>query len=185
MKNYILTPIILLALSLSLTAQNDKEIKAELKHVTVYPDRAQLNHESSFDLGSGKTTLKLKGLSPYIDAQSIQVKGTGEFTILSVNLQNNFIQNLEDSPEVKNIRSQIEQLQAKVEDENIALKTLKQKEDFLFANREVLVKATNFSIDQFKTLLDIYTGNVDLVNTAVLKKNRLIKDYEKQIAALQ
>jgi uncharacterized protein (TIGR02231 family) len=185
MKKFILTPIIFLAFSLSLTAQNDKEIKAELKHVTVYPDRAQLNHESSFDLAPGKTTLTLKGLSPYIDAQSIQVKGTGEFTILSVNLQNNFLQNLEDSPEVKNIRSQIEQLQTKVEDENAALKTLQQKEDFLIANRGALVKETTFSIDQFKTMVDVYTSNVDLVNTTVLKKNRLIKEYEKQIAALQ
>jgi uncharacterized protein (TIGR02231 family) len=185
MKIFVLTPIILLVFSLSLMAQNDKEIKAELKHVTVYPDRAQMDHESSLDLSSGKTILKLKGLSPFIDAQSIQVKGIGEFTILSVNLQNNFLQNLEDTPEVKNIRSQIELLQAKVEDENTALKTLKQKEDFLIANKGVLVKETNFSIDQFRTMVDVYTTNVDQVNITVLKKNRQIKDYEKQIAALQ
>ncbi len=185
MKKIILSPIILLAFSLSLTAQNDKEIKAELKHVTVYPDRAQLIHDSSFDLTTGKTLLKLKGLSPYIDAQSIQVKGIGEFTILSVNLQNNFLQNLEDSPEVKNIRSQIESLLAKVEEEKAALKTLQEKEDFLIANRAVLVKETNFSIDQFKTMIDLYTSNVDQINVSVLKKNRLIKDYEKQIATLQ
>jgi uncharacterized protein (TIGR02231 family) len=185
MKTVILTLVFLLSFSFSLIAQNDREIKAELKHVTVYPDRAQMNHESSFDLGSGKTTLKLKGLSPYIDAQSIQVKGTGEFTILSVNLQNNFLQNLEDSPEVKNIRSQIETLQAKVEDETVALKTLQQKEDFLIANKGVLVKETNFSIDQFKTMVDVYTSNVDQVNITVLKKSRQIKEYNKQIAALQ
>jgi uncharacterized protein (TIGR02231 family) len=185
MKKIILIPVILLACSVSLMAQNDKEIKAELKHVTVYPDRAQLNHESSFDLSQGRTTLELKGLSPYIDAQSIQVKGIGEFTILSVNLQNNFLQNLEDTPEVKNIRSQIESLQAKIEEENAALATLKQKEDFLIANKGVLVKETGFSIDQFKTMIEVYTGNVDQVNMAVLRKNRQIKDYEKQIAALR
>jgi uncharacterized protein (TIGR02231 family) len=185
MERLFLTPVFLLAFSLSLAGENEKEIKAELKHVTVYPDRAQLNHESSFDLTSGKTILKLKGLSPYIDAQSIQVKGIGEFTILSVNLQNNYLQNLEDSPEVKSIRSQIEVLQAKVEDENAALKTLQQKEDFLIANRAVLVKEANFSIDQFKTMIDLYTNNVDQVNITVLRKNRLIKDYEKQIAVLQ
>ena len=79
----------------------EKEIKAEIKHVTVYPDRAQLNHETSVEIPAGKTILKLSGLSPYIDAQSIQVKGFGDFTILSVNHQNNYLQNLEDSPEIK------------------------------------------------------------------------------------
>jgi len=185
MKKMLITPIFLFAFSLCLQAENDRDIQAEIKHVTVYPDRAQLSHESSFELTPGKTILKLKGLSPYIDAQSIQVKGIGEFTILSVNLQNNFLQNLEDSPEVKSIRSQIEALQTKVEDENAALKTLQEKEDFLIANRAILIKETAFSIDQFKTMMDLYTNNIDLVNVTVLKKNRLIKDYEKQIAALQ
>ena len=105
--------ITLILIVLSLNAQSEKEIKAEIKHVTVFPDRAQIDHETSVSLSPGKTILKLSGLSPYIDAQSIQVKGYGEFTILSVNHQNNYLQNLEDSPEVKNIRSQIEALQIK------------------------------------------------------------------------
>ena len=185
MKKLVITTVIFFVLSICLLADNEKEIKADIKHVTVYPDRAQLSHESSFELTPGKTILKLKGLSPYIDAQSIQVKGVGEFIILSVNLQNNFLQNLEDSPDVKSIRSQIEALQSKVEDENAAIKTLQEKEAFLVANKAILVKETTFSIDQFKILMELYTNNIDQVNVTVLKKNRLIKDYEKQIAALQ
>ena len=185
MKKLVITTVIFFVISICLLADNEKEIKADIKHVTVYPDRAQLSHESYFELTAGKTILKLKGLSPYIDAQSIQVKGVGEFIILSVNLQNNFLQNLEDSPDVKSIRSQIEALQSKVEDENAAIKTLQEKEAFLFANKAILVKETTFSIDQFKILMELYTNNTDQVNITVLKKNRLIKDYEKQIAALQ
>ncbi len=33
--------------------------------------------------------------------------------------------------------------------------------------------------------MDLYTNNMDQITTTTLKKNRLIKDYEKQIAALQ
>jgi uncharacterized protein (TIGR02231 family) len=185
MKKIIIVSSVLFTFSLCLLADNEKDIKAELKYVTVYPDRAQLSHESSFELAPGKTILKLKALSPYIDAQSIQVKGIGEFTILSVNLQNNFLQNLEDSPELKSNRSQIEALLEKVEDENMAIKTLQAKEAFLVANKAILVKETTFSIDQFKTLMDLYTTNIDQVNVTILKKSRLIKDYEKQISALQ
>jgi uncharacterized protein (TIGR02231 family) len=185
MKRLILTPLLLIALIYSLMADVDKEIKGELKHVTVYPDRAQLTHESSFELTPGKTILKLKGLSPYIDAQSIQVKGIGEFTILSVNQQNNFLENLEESSEVKNIRSQIESLQGKIEDENAAVKTLRDKEAFLVANKAILIKETIISVEQFKNMMDLYTSNIDQVNVTVLKKTRIIRDYEKQITALQ
>ena len=185
MKKLILISISLCAFIFNLSADTEKEIKAVINHVTVYPDRAQLNHEAGFDIPAGKTILKLTGLSPYIDPESIQVKGIGEFTILSVNLQNNYLQNLEELPEVKNIRSQIEALQLKVEDEKAAINTLEEKFSFLTANKAILVKETAFSIEQFKTLMELYTTNIDQVTVNKLKKARLIKDYEKQIAQLK
>jgi uncharacterized protein (TIGR02231 family) len=185
MKNLILISILVLTGSINLSADTEKEIKASIKHVTVYPDRAQVSHETTTDLPAGNTILKLTGLSPYIDAQSIQVKGYGDFIILSVNQRNNYLENLEDLPEVKSIRSQIEALQLKVEDETAAITVLKEKEAFLVANRGILVKETTFSVEQLKNVMELYTNNMDQVTNSILKKNRLIKDYQKQIAALQ
>jgi uncharacterized protein (TIGR02231 family) len=185
MKKLLIVTILSCSSILSLPAQAEKEIKAEIKHVTVFPDRAQIDHETSVSLSQGKTILKLSGLSPYIDGQSILVKGSGEFTILSVNHQNNYLQNLEDSPEVKSIRSQIEVLQIKVEDEKAAIAVLKEKGSFLIANKAILVKETAFSIEQFKNVMDLYTSSMDQVTMTTLKKERTIKDYEKQISALQ
>jgi uncharacterized protein (TIGR02231 family) len=185
MKSLLLISILIIIESFNVSADTEKEIKAAIKHVTVYPDRAQLSHETQVELPAGKTNLKLGGLSPFIDAQSIQVKGYGDFTILSVNQQNNYLENLEDLPEVKSIRSQIEALQVKVEDEKAAISVLKEKEAFLVANRAILVKETTFSVEQLKSVMELYTNNMDQVTNTVLKKNRLIKDYEKQISALQ
>ena len=185
MKKPILLSIILILAAYNLSADTEKEIKAGIKHVTVYPDRAQISHETSVELPAGTTILRLGGLSPYIDAQSIQVKGFGDFIIMSVNQQNNYLQNLEDLPEVKSIRNQIEVLQLKVEDEKASISVLNEKEAFLIANRAILVKETTFSLEQLKSVMDLYTNNIDQVKSSTLKKNRLIKDYEKQILALQ
>jgi uncharacterized protein (TIGR02231 family) len=185
MKRSFVVSITLILIVLSINAQSEKEIKADLKHVTVFPDRAQLYHETTVSLLPGKTILKLSGLSPYIDVQSIQVKGFGDFTILSVNHQNNYLQNLEDAPEVKSIRSQIEVLQTKVEDEKAAISILKEKEAFLVANRAILVKETTFTIEQLKSVMDLYTNNMDQIIMTNLKKSRLIKEYENQIIVLQ
>ncbi len=185
MKKLFFISILLFTAILYTSADSEKDIKAVLKHVTVYPDRAQMTQETTVDIPSGKTVLKLGTLSPYIDAQSIQVRGFGEFTILSVNHQNNYLENLEELPEIRNIRSQIEALQMKIEDEKAAISVLNEKQQFLVANRAILVKETTFSLEQLKGVMDLYTSNMDLVTTTILKKNRLIKDYEKQIAALQ
>jgi uncharacterized protein (TIGR02231 family) len=185
MKNPVLALILLMTGFINLFADTEKEINAGISHVIVYPDRAQVSRETTVELTAGTTVLKLGGLSPYIDAQSIQVKGFGDFIILSVNHRNNYLENLDDLPEVKNIRDQIEALQLKVEDEKAAISVLKEKEAFLVANRAILVKETTFSVEQFKSVMDLYTSSMDQVTSSVLKKNRLIKDYEKQIAALQ
>jgi uncharacterized protein (TIGR02231 family) len=185
MKKLILTSVFLsMAFTITL-AENEKEIKGTISHVTVYPDRAQVNQEAGFDIPAGKTIIRLKGLSPYIDAQSIQAKGFGDFTILSVNLQNNYLQNLEELPEVRNLKAQIETLKIKIEDEKAGINTLEEKQSFLTANKAIMVKEATFSIEQFKTMMDLYTNNMDQITTAKLKKNRTIKDYEKELAALQ
>ena len=183
-KSIVLTICYFLTASL-LSAQTEKQIKTAINHVLVYPDRAQISHQAKTDIPAGETIIKLTDLSPYIDARSIQVKGFGEFTVLSVNHQNNYLQNLEDPAQVGNIRKQIESLQSKVEDEKAAINVLKEKETFLNANRVILVKEITFSVEQYKSLLELYTTNIEQVTMAMLRKGRLIKDYEQQIASLQ
>lgn len=185
MKNLLFIAVFALFAGPVLLADTEKDIRAAIKHVTVYPDRAQISHDAEVELPAGKTILKVGALSPYIDAQSIQVKGYGDFIILSVNHQNNYLQNLEDLPEVKTIRSQIEALQIKVEDEKAAISVFKEKEAFLIANRAILVKETPLTTEQMRSIMDLYTNNIEQVTTSVIKKNRLIKDYEKQITSLQ
>jgi uncharacterized protein (TIGR02231 family) len=185
MKRIIIPLAVLLPMTLCLTAQPEKEIRADIKHVTVFPDRAQIIREVSVTIPSGSVVLKLPSLSPFIDIQSIQVKGFGDFTILSVTHRNNYLQNLDESSDVKDIRSQIEALQMKIEDEKASMAVLKAKEDFLAANRGIFVKESTFTIEQYKSMLDLYTKNYEQVTTGNLAKERLIKDYEKQVAALQ
>ena len=185
MKRSIFILIILFPAVFNLSAQTEKEIKAEIKHVTVFPDRAQVDHETSVTVQPGKSILKLSGLSPYIDPQSVQVKGFGDFTILSVNHQNNYLQNLEETPEINEIRGQIDALQIKVEDEKAAISVLNEKASFLTANKALLLKETSISPENFRSILELYTTNMDQVTMTTLKKGRLIKEYEKQMNALQ
>jgi uncharacterized protein (TIGR02231 family) len=173
------------AIAISLSAQTQKEIKPEIRHVTVFPDRAQVDHEASFSISPGRTLYKITGLSPYIDPQSIQVKGLGEFTILSVNQQNNYLQNLEESPEIKNITDQIESLQAKMENEKAAIEVLNEKLEFMRANRGMLAKESTSTAEHIKGVIDLYTTNMEDISEARLKRDRQIKEYEKQIKALQ
>lgn len=170
--------------SLSIFAQTEKEIKAPISHVTVFPDRAQLTHETQVTLASGQTLLKLVGLSPYIDIQSISVKGTGNFTIISVSKQNDYLLSLEDQPEMKELRRQQKEIREKVENEKAAISVIEEKESFLEANRAILANNGSFSMEQFKSVMEMYMTNIQQVKTDIVKKTRQLKIYEEQQAAI-
>ncbi|HSL86442.1 MAG TPA: DUF4140 domain-containing protein, partial [Bacteroidales bacterium] len=108
MKSIVLAAIILpLTLTLSYGAA-EKEIKGEITHVTLYPDRAQVTSEAAVSLQPGINVLVMKGLSPYIIRSTIQVGGEGSFTIMGISHSNNFLEITGDSPEVKEIKARIE-----------------------------------------------------------------------------
>lgn len=61
----------------------EKEIvKATLNEVTVYSQGAQLHHKANYTVKTGVTEIIVEGISPFIDAKSIQVKAVGNVVIL-------------------------------------------------------------------------------------------------------
>jgi len=180
MKSLIFT-LLVLPLTIFTSFGAEKEVKADIKQVTLYPDRAQVSSESALSLQTGETVLKFRGLSPYILRETIQVSGEGGYTIMSVSHSNNYLSTLTDSPEVKDIKTKVEALIVKIEDEKTAIAVLAERENFLVANRLVTGNDAALTAEQYKALLELYSSNIDLIRNTILKKSRLIKEYEKQL----
>lgn len=175
---------LLLAGSPGLTAQVEKEIKPDIKHVTVYPDRAQVYHEVPLQVNPGTVIYRFSGLSPYIDPQSIRAAGYGEFIVMTVNHRNNYLENLEGTSDVEKIHRTIEELQTKIDDEKAAISILREKAEFLSANRALLLKETSTSPEQIKSIMDLFAATNEQVTLGILKRERQVKSYEEQITAL-
>ena len=101
-------------LSVSSFAQEmaEKEIATEVSEVTVFISGAQVTRKKNVEVPQGTTVLKFNNLSPFIDAKSIQVKAGGNVMVLSVNHQQNFLDELEKPAEVKAIESKIKDTDA-------------------------------------------------------------------------
>lgn len=184
MRSLIITAILFTAFAAGTMGAVEKEIKGEIKHVTLYPDRAQVTGDAPISLLAGETVLMLRGLSPYIIKSTIQISGEGNFTIMGISHSNNFLSTLTDSPEVKELRTKIEALTLKIGDERTAIAILGEKENFLTANRIITGKETALTAEQYRAMLELYTTNIEQIRTTTLKKVRLISDYEKELADL-
>ena len=170
--------------AVSLHAQ-EKKISSETKHITVFSQGAQLTSEAAVQLTAGSTDLVIGGLSPEIDPASIQVTGEGDFMILGVSFRTNYLENATESAKVKDLRSRIDALSAKIEDENTAIDVLNEKASFLKANYNVAEGKTTLTTDQMKAFLDLFSANMDAVKQSILKKTRVIKDYQKEKESLE
>lgn len=185
MKRMIITCVTLIALSAFAVSAQEKYITAGIDHVTVFSQGAQLNSMIPLTLQPGTIDIVAGGLSPYIDPNSIQVKGEGDFMILGVNHRNNYLENASESATVKELRAKIDAISIKIEDEEAAIAVLMDKEAFLKANYDVVTNKTTITSDQVKAFLDLYSSTAESVKTSMLKKRRLVKEYVKEKQQLE
>jgi TonB-dependent SusC/RagA subfamily outer membrane receptor len=164
--------------------QLEKDISSTIKKVTVFSQGAQIQNEATITLQPGQMILKFTGLSPYINKESIRIDGDGSFTILNVQHQNDYMNKLDKSKESESLQNKIEELRLKIEDENTRINILKQKLGFLDVNIQVTGKEQTVNPETFKVMNTYYGDNVESLNLEILKKQRLINDYTKQVNQL-
>lgn len=179
-----LLALTLTAAPLSLRSQ-EKYVESSVTNVVVFRQGAQLSGELSYLMQPGTFDIVAGGLSPYIDPNSIQVRGEGDFMIMGVNHRNNYLENPAESELIKGLREKIEALETKIEDEKTAIEVLLEKELFLKTNYDVVTNKSTITPEQLKSLLDIYASNSETIKLSVLKKRRIIRDYEKEKQLLE
>ncbi len=160
--------------------QAEKEITSEIKKVTVFTKGAQIEREAFFPLQQGQLILKLVGLSPYVKKESIRVDGDGSYTILTVQHQNDYLNELNKSKDIEILKNNIEELQLKIEDEEAWIKIIKDKLDFLYSNKDIAGKEQSINPETFKSLNAIYGENIETLNLGLLKRQRKIIEFKKE-----
>ncbi len=162
---------------MTLIAQEYVSVDSKISAVTVFPDRAQITREATLNLEKGKTLLRVAGLSPTTDASSMQVSGQGEFMIIAVNPRMNYLEPTEESEEVKKLRARVRELNFMIEDERTEIEILREKENFLVANRVVTGKNESINATELKNISELYTSSIESIRKGIVQKNRKIREY--------
>jgi TonB-dependent SusC/RagA subfamily outer membrane receptor len=184
MKKYMLIFLLLTGSRAFTQATVEKEIETSVNRVVLYNNSAQVHSESTVMLAQGQTVLKFTKLSPYIRKESIKIEGDGSFKIINVQHQNDFLNELERSQEIETLKSNIQEFQNKIEDEETLIKIIGDKLDFLKSNKEITGKEQTLSPDAFNSMIAIYGRNIETLSLDLLKKQRLINDYKKETARI-
>jgi len=163
----------------------EKEVKTEVNEVTVFLEGAQIVRKKTVDLTKGQTIIKFTGLSPFIDAKSVQVKAEGALTVLSVNHQQNYLDKADKPLELTDLEKKLAVIEDKIKLENTYLSIIKEELSFLQENRNIGGKNDQVSVSNLQQTSDFYSSKLTALKLKEIERNKTLNTLTEQKNDLQ
>lgn len=178
--------LIVLFLPLEVAAQTfiEKEVKTDVKEVTVFLNAAQIFRSGAVAIPAGNSILRVKGLSPFMDEKSLQVKAEGDFTILSVNHKSNYLDELSMDGKGDSLRRLSEAMDSDIIKQEARLAVLKEKLSVLNANKDIGGVNSGVSVVQLRQTIDFYDGEITKIKTEEIFVNKKLRELSEQKSKL-
>ncbi|MNJ97569.1 hypothetical protein D3C87_153200 [compost metagenome] len=175
-KNLLFALLIFLNIA-AFAQENQVNVSSKISGVTVFMNGAQVQRQSDqIDVPQGVSLLVFSGLSSSIEAQSLQAKGEGNFTILSVAKQNNFLLDKRKSDQKLALQAKSEELSDKIITLKNEMAVYKSEEEMLGKNQAVMGPNVNYDLVKLKAALDFQKQRL---MEAKSKQATLQKDIDK------
>ena len=136
--------------------QNQIKVESRINEVTVFLNQAQLSREIKAKIQPGNSQIVLKGLSAYLDAQSIQVTGTGDAVITGVKHQQNYLADQEMPGEVKILKDSVNYYDDQIKGSKDMIDVLTKEESMLISNQVIGGKDKNITVIELSAMSDFY-----------------------------
>jgi uncharacterized protein (TIGR02231 family) len=173
-------------------ADDGQKVTSKVQKVIVFLNGAQVTRFASVNISPGTSTLVFGGISQGIDAQSIQVHAGGDFTILSVKNELNYLNTENNEKGIEALRIQQKTLTDKLRLQNDLLAISQQEEQMLFKNQMIIGQNSNFDVLKLKQALDFQTERLTeikkrqlTINSDIEAINTELQKYNSQIYELQ
>jgi uncharacterized protein (TIGR02231 family) len=175
----------LLLLSLRLSAQQVKTVDSRISHVTVFLNKAQIERVIKTRVEAGKTDLIVTGLTSQLDPQSIQVAGKGNFVILGITHQQNYLSELNVPASLRILKDSLEYLQKQIALEQSQKEILNKEEQMLLSNQKIGGTNQNLTVAELKGMADFYRVRLSEIVTTRMKHDDKIKKINERVVKLQ
>jgi hypothetical protein len=185
------SPLLILFIFISIIAKADEgqKIPSKIQKVIVFLNGAQITRTATANVSPGTSTLVFENLSPGIDVQSIQVHAAGEFTILSVKHELNFLIEQVKQNKLTELETQRKTITDKIGLQNNLLAIYQQEETMLSKNQVITGENASLDVLKLKQALDFQTERLTLlkekqrtVNSQILALNIELRKYNQQIS---
>ncbi len=164
-----------------------KTAKSEIAEVKVYPRGAQIVRKAQLRLPAGESKWLFQGLPSSIDGNSVQIKGTGDFTLMGVNYSLNYLSKSPRSVSLDSLQSLLKKAQYDLNTSLAQSEILVEELSLLNANKD-LGGPNGTDINSLKIAMQYYrTELVRIKNSQLTEKDKQdafriqINDLQRQL----
>lgn len=168
MKIFCLLLILCPFLSFGQTVHS-QDVVSNIDEVKLYLTAGQMTHKQKLKLVKGRNKLKFSGVSAYADPQSIQFKGIGDYRLVSVSTEMDFLAAEQFNPRISVLKDSLEILQDKLQFSSDQMDAYNAEKGVMNTNRDLGGNAQNVTIDQIKEAGEYYRTRTLEINQALSK----------------
>jgi hypothetical protein len=184
-----LSTAIFLFIAIAAKADEGQKVASKVQKVTVFLSGAQVSRTAQVNIGAGTSTLVFNNLSADLDVQSLQVKAGGDFTILSVKHELDFLNEELKQKQIVDLQQQQKLIRDKISLQNSLLPIYQEEANMLSKNQVGSGEKNGLDIIKLKQALDFQTARLtelkqkqQAVADQVTALNLELQKYDKQIA---
>lgn len=150
----------MLCVALISRAEDGPKVASKVQKVTVFLNGAQVTRTANVTIQPGNSTLVFNNISAGIDVQSIQVHAGGDFTILSVKQETEYLNAEQNHKRVDDLKAQQKILQDKISILQSTQTIYQQEENMLNGNQHIAGQNNDLDVTKLKQALDFQTARL-------------------------
>lgn len=186
MKKIIWLPALFCLWQLPILAQDPVWVSnPDIREVKIYQTGAMVSRSAKATLNAGIQEVVFDGLSPYINPQSILLKGTGDATILSVTYQTDYLKERKKSRELQRLESDLDSVSLKLQQCRNRIAVLAETQSLLMANKSIGGANTGVMADELEPVVDYFIKKLSELKQEQLEESTREKKINEQLNRLQ
>ena len=175
----------MLAIQIPALSAQETEVTSEISEVTVYLSGAQVTRTKTLDVPAGRSVVKFINLSPFIDSKSISVFTKGDLTLLSVNLQHNFLALQTPSKKTEELTKTKQEIEQKIRTERAYLEVLDEELNFLKVNSSIGGANTGTSLTALKEANLWFSEKIATVKLKQIERQSTLEKLHEELQKIE
>ncbi|WP_299248553.1 DUF4139 domain-containing protein [uncultured Cytophaga sp.] len=181
-KSLFISLIVILANSFNIHAQeNIITANPTIKQVTVFLNRAQVETQTPITIENGKTVIRLQNQTTFLDPESIQVSGKGDFTILSVEHEMDYLKKETKPVKIQMLEDSIAHYSMLVDFNTQINDVLNKEEQLILSNQNIKGQNTNLTAKELSDMAHFFREHLEEIREEVIDNKMLIKKYQSSL----